>query len=157
LGTQPPPRAEPVPAFLLCARRAQWIVRQMVRREQTFCAPSASSLLCKTAPCRAETVPASFVRARRAQWIVRETVRREQTFCAPNASSLYGDAGSFFAQTDAAGVTAPPHTPRRWTSAQDQKVMSDVLASSCCGRPVYRKLIPFNYQVWPPAGIHSTH
>lgn len=89
----------------------------------------------------------------RAQWIVRETIRREQSFCSPNAAATYGDSGTFFNATDAAGVTAPPHTPRRWTSAQDQKVMSDVLASSCCGRPVFRKLIPYNYKLLDKGGF----
>jgi hypothetical protein len=62
------------------------------------------------------------VRRRRAQWVVRETVRREQSFCDPDAAATYGDNGPFFRKTDRSGVTAPPHLPKRWTSAQDQKV-----------------------------------
>ena len=54
-----------------------------------------------------------------------------------------------------AQVTSPPHRPRLWASAQDQKVMSDVLASSCCGKDVYRKLIPYHYTLLDKAAVTS--
>lgn len=49
----------------------------------------------------------------RAQWVVNETLRRERSFCSPDANAVYGDGGTFFAATDAAGVCiSPPHRHR---------------------------------------------
>lgn len=33
--------------------------------------------------------------------------------------------------------------------------MSDVLASSCCGKDVYRKLIPYHYTLLDKAAVNS--
>lgn len=77
-----------------------------------------------------------------AHWIFEETIRRERAMCHPLAERLFGTNGTFWRQPDAQGMTAPPHRLRGWATARDQKVMSDVAASSCCGRPTYSKMMP---------------
>jgi len=83
----------------------------------------------------------------RAQWVFDETLRRERAMCHPQAKLLFGDNGSFWHGSDRAGITAGPHRLRGWTTARDQKVMSDVLASSCCGRQTYTKMVPATAKV----------
>lgn len=78
----------------------------------------------------------------RAKWVFDETIRRERAMCHPHAALLFGDNGSFWRETDAARITSAPHKLRGWASARDQKVMSDVVASSCCGRQTYAKMLP---------------
>ncbi len=83
----------------------------------------------------------------RAEWVLQETLRREAAHCAPTATEYFGDSGPFWRESDAAAESAPPHRVNGFTTAQDQKIMSDVLASSTCGRAIYRKFLPSQVKV----------
>ena len=87
----------------------------------------------------------------RASWVFDETVRREAAVCDGAAAAAVVDNGSFWAESDGAGITAGPHrrgpNGRPWTTAKDQKIMSDVLGSSCCGKESYARHWPASFTV----------
>ena len=87
----------------------------------------------------------------RAQWVIDEGLYREGYFCGGTTGSnpreeFEGD-GDLLAESDAAARPSGPHAWIPWTTARDQKVYSDVVGGSCCGKPQYRLMFPATHKV----------
>ena len=90
----------------------------------------------------------------RSQWVIDEGLRREGYFCGAGDGGVagdprkeFGDGGAFWRASDGANVSAGPHHWIPWTTARDQKVYSDVVGGSCCGKPQYRLMFPSTHKV----------
>ena len=87
----------------------------------------------------------------RAQWVIDEGLRREGYFCGGGPSGdprkEFEGGGPFWNASDAANVSSGPHAWIPWTTARDQKVYSDVVGGSCCGKPQHRLMFPATHKV----------
>jgi len=82
----------------------------------------------------------------RAQWVLDEGLRREGYFCGGDLSE-FGNGGRFWNASDATGASSGPHKWMEWATARDQKLYSDVVGGSCCGKPQYRLMFPSTHRV----------
>ena len=87
----------------------------------------------------------------RAQWVIDEGLRREGYFCGgttgTNPREVFENDGDFWRESDKVNASSGPHAWIPWTTARDQKVYSDVVGGSCCGKPQYRLMFPSTHKV----------